>query len=122
MTPATEAQLAKYHTLRQIVGRIEGELRRLTLWQSSSPGAERLASETPFCYDTLTFDQWLQWLFIPRMEHILCGHGSLPSDSNIFPYAADTLRHLGPDGDELLFLLKTFDEVIVRDDTKAPLQ
>ena len=122
MTGSTETQLARYRTLRRVVGNIESELRRLTLWERSRPHPAALESTTPFCYDTLTFHQWLQWLFIPRMERILAGHGGLPAESNIFPYAVDTLRHLGPDADELLFLVKTFDELIAQDDTEVTLQ
>jgi len=50
---------------------IEAELRRLNLWQSESPSAEALASTEPFCIDTLSFVQWLQFIFLPRMHALV---------------------------------------------------
>jgi uncharacterized protein YqcC (DUF446 family) len=47
---------------------IEAELRRLNLWQSEPPSAAALASTEPFCIDTLRFEQWLQFIFLPRMR------------------------------------------------------
>ncbi|WP_258876037.1 YqcC family protein, partial [Pseudomonas aeruginosa] len=29
---------------------------------------EALASPEPFCVDTLALEQWLQWIFLPRMK------------------------------------------------------
>ncbi|MFT3929779.1 MAG: YqcC family protein [Spongiibacteraceae bacterium] len=56
---------------------IEAELRRLQQWQRELPSPEALASSEPFCVDTLTFAQWLQFIFLPRM-HALVAAGQLP--------------------------------------------
>lgn len=56
---------------------IEAELRRLQLWDSELPSAAALASTEPFCVDTLTFPQWLQFIFLPRMR-MLCAAQQLP--------------------------------------------
>ncbi|MEB3733798.1 YqcC family protein [Halopseudomonas pachastrellae] len=42
---------------------LEGELRQWGLWSLEPPSAAQLASEAPFCADTLAFEQWLQWVF-----------------------------------------------------------
>ncbi|MCJ8170735.1 YqcC family protein [Atopomonas sediminilitoris] len=55
---------------------LEKELRALHMWSDSAPTAQALASTEPFCLDTLSFEQWLQWLFLPRM-HILVEEGRL---------------------------------------------
>lgn len=105
-----------YRTLRRVVNGIEQQLHRIDLWEAEPPPREALASEQPFSYDTMLFHQWLQWLFIPRMRAILAGHGHLPTESAIFPYATDclrdSLRDRDQDADELLFLIQTFDELI----------
>ena len=106
--------------MRHVVDRMEDELRRLNLWESTSPDQHALNSQEPFSYDTLMFHQWLQWLFIPRMRRILMGHGELPGDSDIFPYALDSLRQFSEDPNALLFLIKTFDELISRGDDNPP--
>jgi uncharacterized protein YqcC (DUF446 family) len=56
---------------------IEAELRRLDQWDAEPPAPEALASPEPFCVDTLTFVQWVQFIFIPRM-HALAQAGRLP--------------------------------------------
>jgi uncharacterized protein YqcC (DUF446 family) len=45
--------------------------------------AEALASVEPFSVDTLDFEQWLQWIFLPRMKMILEQDLPLPNASGI---------------------------------------
>lgn len=45
---------------------LEAELRRLGQWDAEPPAAAALASTEPFCVDTMTLAQWLQFVFIPR--------------------------------------------------------
>lgn len=62
---------------------IERELRMAGLWGRHSPSAEALASEHPFCIDTLTFEQWLQWVLLPRMKVLLEEDLPLPGASGV---------------------------------------
>ncbi|WP_295515140.1 YqcC family protein [uncultured Pseudomonas sp.] len=66
---------------------IERELRLLGWWSVHAPSAEALASQEPFCVDTLSFAQWLQWIFLPRMKLIIESNGTLPVRSGIRPMA-----------------------------------
>ena len=50
---------------------LEQELRRQDAWLATPPSAEAMASTTPFCMDTMTFSQWLQWFFVPRVRAIV---------------------------------------------------
>jgi uncharacterized protein YqcC (DUF446 family) len=50
---------------------IEAELRRMGLWEQEAPSAAALASTEPFCVDTLSLPQWLQFVFLPRMYALL---------------------------------------------------
>ena len=43
----------------------------LPLWEKVSPSAAALASDEPFCIDTLTFPQWLQFIFLPTLYRML---------------------------------------------------
>jgi uncharacterized protein YqcC (DUF446 family) len=56
-------------------------------WEMQPPSAEALASPEPFCVDTLAFEQWLQWIFLPRMKQLLEAGAALPSVSGIQPMA-----------------------------------
>ena len=71
---------------------IERELRVLGMWSSEAPSAEALASQQPFCVDTLDFEAWLQWLFLPRMKQLLEMAGPLPAASGIRPMAEERYR------------------------------
>lgn len=62
---------------------IEAELRRLDWWSSEEPCARLLASTEPFCIDTMAFEQWLQWVFLPRMKMLLEQSEDLPQRSAI---------------------------------------
>ena len=57
---------------------LENELRALGWWESQAPAAQALQSQQPFCVDTLEFSQWLQWVFIPRMQSIVLTQQPLP--------------------------------------------
>ena len=61
----------QYLLVAGLLGELTAELQRLERWQAEHPGAEALASELPFCVDTLSFDQWLQFVLIPRMEQLV---------------------------------------------------
>lgn len=50
---------------------IERELHVQGWWSEQPPSPEALASTVPFAVDSMNFDQWLQWIFLPRMKVIL---------------------------------------------------
>jgi uncharacterized protein YqcC (DUF446 family) len=66
---------------------IEAELRRLDLWEWKAPSAAALASTEPFCVDTLSFPQWLQFVFMPRMYALLEMERLPPGRCEIRPLA-----------------------------------
>lgn len=66
---------------------IEKELRDLRLWESEMLAKEALLSEQPFAVDTMTFPQWLQFIFLPRMYFLLDEQMPLPNNSGISPMA-----------------------------------
>lgn len=64
---------------------IERELRRLGWWATGAPEAARLASSEPFCVDTLAFEEWLQWILLPRLTVLIEQGGALPSACSLRP-------------------------------------
>jgi len=71
-----------------------------------------MASRMPFCYDTLKFWQWLQWILVPRIRLILADGGTLPDASGITPLAEVEFRRLSQDSSRLLELIREFDSAI----------
>ena len=92
---------------------LEAEMRTLGWWEEEKPPAKALASQQPFCVDQLAFEQWLQWIFLPRMKAIIEAGDPLPTQSGIYVYAEECLRHHGSRSVHLLALLKRFDELVM---------
>lgn len=91
---------------------VEATLRTSGKWEKSRPPAEALVSPEPFCLDTLRFEQWLQWVFLPRMKKILEQKMPLPAKSGIYVYAQAYLPRREPPTGSLLALIKRFDDLI----------
>lgn len=91
---------------------IERELRLLGWWASAAPGAERLASVEPFCVDTLAFEEWLQWVFLPRMAVLVERGEGLPAGCSIRPMAEMAWAAEGRRVGGLLELLGEFDRLL----------
>ena len=91
---------------------VEATLRTSGKWDAYQPPREALVSAQPFCFDTLRFEQWLQWIFLPRMKQILEHRKPLPRKSGILTYAQETLRKNDPPAANLLTLIKRFDDLI----------
>ena len=88
------------------------EIQRIGIWESMALPAEKLASDQPFCYDTLHVDQWLQWIFTPRMKAIIGNRSPLPLYCDIHPYSEENLSGYTIDAVGLLSLIMTIDDAI----------
>lgn len=93
---------------------IEAEMRHIGFWDSESPSPEALASTLPFCYDTLSFQQWLQWIFIPRMREVIEHDTPLPAASHIAPLAEHSFAQLAADTRRLEQLIVDFDRLMAQ--------
>lgn len=98
--------------IADILLEVEATLRTHGKWDEESPTSHALASAQPFCMDTLSFEQWLQWVFLPRMRSTLEQTGPLPDKSGIFAYAEEYLLKNDPSTNYLLSLIKRFDDLI----------
>jgi len=91
---------------------IEKELRNLQLWDNEMISAEALASEQPFAVDTMTFPQWLQFIFLPRMYFIIDKNIQLPGNCGIAPMAEEYFSVLSLPSSPLLSYLRKIDELL----------
>jgi len=91
---------------------IERELRVQGWWDSVAPEPLALSSQQPFCVDTLAFEQWLQWVFLPRMKQIVEAGTPLPKVSGIQPMAEQVFAGQLSKARELIRLLGEFDQLI----------
>lgn len=91
---------------------IEAHLRQLNLWQKVPPSSEALASSDPFCVDTLTLQQWLQFIFIPTLYNMIESGQALPSQCGITPMAEECFRDTDLAVEPLLASLQRIDDLL----------
>ena len=99
----------QYLLVAGLLGELTAELQRLERWQAEHPGEEALASTLPFCVDTLSFDQWLQIVLIPRMEQLVVMQAPLPSSVSLYPMASEVYKEELAEVEALLRLIARFD-------------
>ena len=91
---------------------IEAQLRQLGQWDKLPPSEEALASNQPFCVDTLTLPQWLQFVFLPTMYRLLDEGEPLPDRCGITPMAEEYFRGTGLPSADLIGALVQVDKLL----------
>jgi uncharacterized protein YqcC (DUF446 family) len=92
------------------VDEIEHEMRRIRLWQDQPLAREKYNFTKAFAMDTMSYDQWLQFVFIPRVREIVSTAGQFPESSSV---GAQAIREFDtyPDSERLVTLLCEFDRL-----------
>lgn len=101
----------RYTLLASLLIDIECELRRANLWSAETPSAEALASVEPFCVDTMDFQDWLQFVFLPRMQVLLNTGAPLPAKCDITAMA-ETVWTGNAQARAVIHALRAFDQTI----------
>ena len=91
---------------------LEAALRQLNLWSDELPSQEALSSEQPFAMDSLEFEEWLQFIFLPTLYEVLASGGALPERCAIAPMAEETIGKRGLPTDTLILTLRDLDQLI----------
>ena len=91
---------------------IEAQLRQLGQWDKIPPSTEALATTEPFCVDTLTLPQWLQFVFLPTIYRMLEQDQPLPQRCGIAPMAEEFFRGSGLAIGTLVDALLKIDELL----------
>ncbi len=108
----------KYAQASALLLDIKNEMVRLFMWESSTPSPEALSSQQPFCCDTLTFSQWIQFIFIPRMQAMIDAKAALPASIAICPMAEESFKHMGADVIPLIDKIAEFDFLLSGKNTR----
>ena len=66
---------------------LENELKIHGLWSKESNSQETMANTSPFSYDVMSFENWVQFIFIPKMNELITSQMELPSNIAIAPMA-----------------------------------
>jgi uncharacterized protein YqcC (DUF446 family) len=71
---------------------IEEEMKNIELWQLGSPTEQAFESIEPFCIDTMSAHEWLQWVLIPRLSSMIENNMPLPHAFSIAPYYEEAFK------------------------------
>jgi len=67
---------------------VETEMRANGLWDVAQPSPEEFAAAGAFGIPTITFTQWLRWVFVPRVHEVIEGTAEVPPASSVGAHAA----------------------------------
>jgi len=102
----------RHHELTVVLQHLELELQRLNCWAAQKPSPEALASTAPFAVDTMTFPEWLQFIFIPRLAVMIEYQTPLPQASGIAPMAEEYFKLLSLDSTILIRHIQQIDSLL----------
>lgn len=104
--------MSQHSELLEILNAISTEMVLKELWQSTAPSDEALSSTQPFCVDTLTFGEWMQWIMLPKLEQMAKSQAPLPSNSDMFSMAEEAFKRAEVDTQTLLGLVLKLDDCL----------
>ena len=77
----------KKEKIKRLLEQLENNLKISELWSTEEISEEKFSSKLPFCADTMSYPEWLQFVFIKKMQMLVEEDGDLPSASGLFPMA-----------------------------------
>lgn len=86
-------------------------MQELKLYASERPDDSAFESCTPFCYDTMSFLEWLQWVMFPKTREIIIRQQPLPTVCEVHPLAEEEFKLLEQNTDALLEELLKLDRL-----------
>ncbi|MGL5991750.1 MAG: YqcC family protein [Plesiomonas sp.] len=104
----------RYQHASLLLDNIQQALVTLDLWRVMPPEAAAFKSTEPFSIDTMSAEQWLQWVFVPRMQALLDAKAPFPARFSITPYVEEALKN-HPHISLLLAPLQELDRLFTRE-------
>lgn len=102
-----------YDVVEGKINAIEGEMKKLGWWREEPLPEEMYNFQRAFAMDTMPFQFWLQFVFIPKVHEVIAARGNFPRESHV---AAQAVREFDGvnEASDLITLLSDFDRYIVR--------
>jgi uncharacterized protein YqcC (DUF446 family) len=95
----------------ELLEELECQLKATGLWSQQTPPSEALMSSAPFCIDTLRLEQWLQFVFLPRMRQLMEQKGYLSMAPKIVPVAELALDVTDAEVKKIIATLKRIEAI-----------
>lgn len=93
----TKAEMEKAKELGRILQSLQQVMIEASHWAEVAIDPAALDSQQPFCLDTMTFSQWLQFVMIPSMQRLIDTKQALPKlikGQGIEPMASESYSSL----------------------------
>lgn len=103
---------AKRERLGELAAEIEAEMRRLGLWWPEPPSEEHVLAGGAFGLRTVSFDTWLQVVFVTRLRQVADGGIAIPPSSMVGVQAAREWDGDPRDRDHLSDLIHEVDRLV----------
>jgi len=100
-----------YELLAKKVREIECELQLLNRWQGHPLTQDKFENMGAFGSNTMTFEQWIQFILIPRIDSIIKNKDKLPAESMLSTYAVRAFDG-DPQATRLIELLCDVDNIV----------
>ena len=101
-----------FRQLEELLQAVEQELRQLQCWESQPPDPQALASSQPFAIDQLSFTQWLQFIFLPKMSALVEAGSALPQSCSTAPMAEEYFKAQQIEAQPLINHLAAIDRLL----------
>ncbi len=82
----------KHAVLDRLLTQLQSSLQAEKLWAIKPPSQKALRSNQPFCVDTLSFEQWLQFVMLPRFRHMIQTAMPLPKQCDMSAMAQEAFK------------------------------
>ncbi len=106
-----DSNLPSHQAVAAAIDAVEAEMKQVGVWEIEEPTPGALAAGGAFGTKSMAFEQWLRWIFVPRVRQILDEHGPFPPKSQVSQQAYREWRMWSevPEMDPLLERLREFD-------------
>ncbi len=99
--------------MRDLLQKLQNALIKADLWATTPPPPIAFLSQAPFCIDTMKFQQWLQFVLIPKMHALIEQNNPLPSNIALTPMAEEAFKNNLSSTQEILTILERIDTLSV---------
>lgn len=104
-----ELELKKHRLILPLLSALEDELRNSGLWQENKPDQQALESREPFAIDSLSFVQWLQFIFLDKMSQLVRLSQPLPESMQVLPMAQEYFKSVPGNSAEITNIIGRID-------------
>lgn len=101
-----------YQTVYKKIDDIESEMKSSGAWSNKALDPVLLEDMGPFGNNTMPFENWLQFVFIPAVKDIIKNNDEFPETSQVGNYAVYAFD-AQPAYQNLTYLLGEFDDLFV---------